>query len=209
VTVHPTYLAFCRDFGTEPRACAPCRAQTKGKGESGVKYVKRNALAGRAFGSFAALEAHLGAWMGEADRREHGTTHEEPIVRFEREERAALRPLPARPLPRREQRLRRRVAHDALVDVDTVRYSVPHRLVRDHVEVLVGDREVRIFHGTDLVAVHARSFEPHARVVDPAHYAGLWRVVTEPELVPEVETGALAHLGRSLADYAAVIEVAR
>ncbi len=47
-----------------------------------------------------------------------------------------LRPLPARALPRREQRLRRRVAHDAFVDVDTVRYSVPYRLVRDQVEVV-------------------------------------------------------------------------
>jgi transposase len=211
VTFHPAYLAFCRDLGTEPRACAPCRAQTKGKGESGVKYVKRNALAGRAFESFAALEAHLGSWMFEADRREHGTTHEAPIARFERDERAALRPLPARPLPRREQRLRRRVAHDALVDVDTVRYSVPHRLVRDHVEVVVRDHDVRIFHGTDLVAMHARSFEPHARVVDPAHYAGLWRTPAEREVEPaiEIESGALAHLGRSLADYAAAIEVAR
>jgi hypothetical protein len=209
VTFHPAYLAFCRDWGTEPRACAPCRAQTKGKGESGVKYVKRNALAGRAFESLAALEAHLGAWMFEADQREHGTTHEAPAVRFERDERAALRPLPARPLPRREQRLRRRVAHDALVDVETVRYSVPHRLVRDRVEVAVGDLEVRIFHGTDLVALHARRFEPHARVIDPAHYAGLWRLPVEAEGEPESETGALAHLGRSLADYAAAIEVAR
>ncbi len=209
VTFHPAYLAFCRDWGTEPRACAPCRAQTKGKGESGVKYVKRNALAGRAFGSFAALEAHLGGWMVEADQREHGTTHEAPAARFERDERAALRPLPARPLPRRAQRVRRRVAHDALVDVETVRYSVPHRLVRDHVEVAVGDLEVRIFHGTDLVAVHARSFEPYARVIDPAHYAGLWRVPAEANAEPEIDTGALAYLGRSLADYEAAIEAAR
>jgi hypothetical protein len=30
--------------------------------------------------------------------------------------------------------------------------------------------------GVDLVAAHARSTEPLARVLDPAHYAGLWRV---------------------------------
>jgi transposase len=203
VTFHPAYLAFCRDYGTQPRACAPCRAQTKGKGESGVKYVKRNALAGRGFDSFAALEAHLGAWMAQADQREHGTTHEAPLARFEREERAALLPLPGRPLPRREQRLRRRVAPDALVDVDTVRYSVPHRLVRDHVEVLVGEHEVRIFHGADAVAVHGRSREPYARVIDPAHYAGLWRL-REAEGEPEARA-TLAPLGRSLQDYAAVI----
>jgi hypothetical protein len=67
--------------------------------------------------------------MALADERIHGTTHETPRARFEREERMALRPLPVRALPRREQRVRRRVANDAFVDLDTVRYSVPHRLV--------------------------------------------------------------------------------
>jgi hypothetical protein len=62
VTFHPSYLAFCRDWDVQPRACAPYRARTKGKVQSGVKYVKRNALAGRPFASFAALEQHLAAW---------------------------------------------------------------------------------------------------------------------------------------------------
>src|SRR5688572_816999 len=201
-TVHfqPAYLAFCRDWGVQPRACAPYRARTKGKTEAGVKYVKRNALAGRAFESFTALEQHLAAWMIDADRRLHGTTHEAPRDRFHRDEHAALRPLPARPLPRREQRLRRRVAHDAFVDVETVRYSVPHRLVRDHVDVVIEDQTVRIFHGSTLVATHARSLEPFDRVVDPAHYAGLWRPATV-----EIVTTPLAVLGRDLAEYAAVV----
>jgi transposase len=167
VIFQPAYLAFCRDWEAQPRACAPYRARTKGKTEAGVKYVKRNALAALEFDSFAALEAHLTGWMAIADARIHGTTHEAPIVRFER---AALRPLPVRALPRRAQRLRRRVAHDALVDVDTVRYSVPHRLVRDHVEVAIDEQSVRIFHGATLVATHHRSVEPFARVIDPARH---------------------------------------
>jgi transposase len=198
---HPAYLAFCRDWDVQPRACAPYRARTKGKTEAGVKYVKRNAVAGRAFLFFAALEAHLTAWMTDADERIHGTTHETPRARFDREERAALRPLPLRPLPRREQRLNRRVAHDALVDVDTVRYSVPHRLVRDQVEVVIADNVIRIFHGAALVATHARTQEPHARVVDPSHYAGLWRAPS----AEETPAPTLASLGRDLADYAAVV----
>ena len=201
VTFHPGYLAFCRDWGVQPRACAPYRARTKGKTEAGVKYVKRNGLAGLAFTSFAALEAHLTAWLAIADQRVHGTTHETPVARFERDERAALRPLPVYVGPRREQRLRRRVAHDALVDVDTIRYSVPHPLVRDHVEVALDHDTVRIFHGAALVATHRRSYEPYSRVVDPAHWAGLWRVAPPPL----ADTGPLAHLGRSLDDYAAVV----
>jgi hypothetical protein len=103
-------------------------------------------------------------------------------------------------VPRREQRLRRRVATDALVDVDTVRYSVPHRLVRDHVDVIVDDQHVTILHGTTVVARHARGREPYARVIDPAHYDGLWRRADTPP-----PPDALAPLGRQLAEYAAVI----
>jgi transposase len=202
VVFHPAYLAFCRDWDVQPRACAPYRARTKGKTEAGVKYVKRNGLADLAFESFAALERHLADWMVVADERMHGTTHEAPIVRFDRDERAMLRPLPVRALPRREQRLRRRVAHDAMVDLDTVRYSVPHRLVRDHVDVVVDDDIVRIFHGTTLVATHVRSGEPFARVIDPAHYAGLWR---GPGPAEPLATSTLARLGRDLTEYAAVV----
>jgi transposase len=203
VTFHPAYLAFCRDWEVQPRACQPYRARTKGKTESGVKYVKRNGIAGRQFESFAHLEAHLGEWQLGADQRVHGTTHERPVERFEREERAALRPLPVRPLPTHGRRLQRRVANDALVDIDTVRYSVPHRLVRDHVEALVTPTEVRVFHGQDLVAVHARSFEPHAHVVDPAHFEGLWKRTPVENIVPISQP--LTGLGRSLDDYAAAI----
>ena len=202
VVFHPGYLAFCRDWDVQPRACAPYRARTKGKTEAGVKYTKRNGLAELDFDSFAALERHLADWMVVADERIHGTTHEAPIVRFDRDERAAMRPLPMRALPRREQRYRRRVAHDALVDLDTVRDSVPHRLVRDHVDVLVDEQVVRIFHGATLVATHARSCEPFARVIDPAHYAGLWRVPARDELTA---TPTLARLGRDLTEYAAVV----
>ena len=141
VSFHPAYLAFCRDWDVQPRACAPYRARTKGKTEAGVKYVKRNALADQAFDSFGRARAAPGGVDGRSPiSARHGTTREAPIVRFERDERAALRPLPIRALPRRTQRLRRRVALDAFVDVDTVRYSVPHRLVRDHVEVVVEEQ---------------------------------------------------------------------
>jgi len=113
-----------------------------------------------------------------------------------------LRPLPTRALPRREQRLRRRVAHDAFVAVDTVRYSVQHRLVRDHVDVAIEEQLVRIFHGTIVVATHPRSREPYARVIDPTHFAGLWRPAGP--LVAGT-TASLTALGRDLADYAAVV----
>ena len=80
---NPQFLELCGHYRLQARACQPYRAQTKGKIESGVKYVKRNGLAGRSFDSFAALEAHLAAWTKAVDERVHGTTNEKPSERFE------------------------------------------------------------------------------------------------------------------------------
>lgn len=204
-TLHPGFAAFCRDVGVEVSVCQPYRARTKGKTERGVGYVKHNGIAGLEFTSGAALDAHLAAWCIEADERIHGTTHERPRERFERDEKQALRPLPSTALPVRERRLKRRVATDCLVDVDTVRYSVPHRLVRRDVEVLVEEEVVRIYFGRDEVALHLRSREPYARIVDPSHLDGLYR----PSSAAIVDGDSLSPTGRSLADYAAVVEGVR
>jgi len=195
--IHPAFAAFCRDWGVAVSACRPYRARTKGKTESGVGYVKRNAIAGQSFESFAALEAHLARWMVEADQRVHGTTHERPVDRFERDERATLRPLPSVAMPVRERRVRRRVATDCFVDVDTIRYSVPHRFVRRSVEVLVGDEEVVIYDGPTVIARHRRHSEPHQRIVDPRHFDGIYR--------QDVEVTTASPIGRSLDVYAACI----
>lgn len=195
--IHPGFAAFCKDWGVEVSACRAYRARTKGKTENGVGYVKRNAIAGLSFPSFAALEAHLARWMTDADQRIHGTTHERPADRFERDERTTLRPLPSPAMPVRQRRVRRRVASDCFVDVDTVRYSVPHRFVHRTVEILVGDDEVIVFDASTVLARHARCFEPHKRVVDPHHFDGIYR---QREDAAEVIT--TSPIGRSLDVYA-------
>jgi transposase len=93
VQFNERFAAFARHWGFRPRACAPYRARTKGKDERGVGYVKRNAIAGHRFDSWA----HLVWWMREvADVRGHGTTGETPRLRFERDEAAVLQPLDGR-----------------------------------------------------------------------------------------------------------------
>ena len=206
VHLHPGFAAFCRDVGVAVSACQPYRARTKGKTERGVGYVKHNALAGLDFASFAVLEGHLAHWCLEADERVHGTTHQRPRERFEAQEKAALRPLPTTALPVRERRLKRRVAIDCFVDVDTVRYSVPHRLVRRDVEVLVEEQWVRILWANQEVARHLRSCEPFALIRDPAHFDGLCRrPETRIEGAGDTDR-SLTAMGRSLEDYAAVVE---
>ena len=166
--------AFARYWDVRPVACAPYRARTKGKDERGVGYAKHNAIAGRSFASWGALEAHLAWWMREvADVRVHGTTGEVPMVRFEREERQALRPLNGRPPFRQLRELTRKVQNDACVDVDTNHYSVPWRLIGASASVVVSGAKVRIHHAGVEVACHDKRLGRRERAVDRAHLHGI------------------------------------
>lgn len=215
VTFNAKFLAFARHWGFRPRACAPCRARTKGKDERGVGYVKRNAVAGRSFPSFAALEAHLDEWVREiADTRVHGTTGEVPMDRFARDETAALRPIAGIPSFQAMRELMRRVQADCAIEVDGNAYSVPWRLIGEQVRVAVTGEELRVSHAGREVAVHARQAGRRQRIVDAAHFDGVagfgprrpdapLRTVPGAEDMPSQI--APSELLRPLADYEALI----
>lgn|SRR5512138_226010 len=131
-------------YGVQVRLCRYYRAQTKGKVESGVKYVKRNALVGQSFASLDEVNEYLLKWCLEvADQRIHGTTHEKPAERFEREELVAF---DLRPAPPRELVVTRRVPKDALVAVEANRYPVPFEWVGQDVTVRILYEEI-VLHG--------------------------------------------------------------
>jgi transposase len=203
------FEAFCKDRGLTPKACRPLRARTKGKIERGVGYVKHNAVAGRSFPSFAELQRHLATWMVVvADQRIHGTTKEQPAIRFERDERQAMRPMPTRPLAVRTRRLKRRVSADCFVDIDTIRYSVPYQHVREHVEVVVDREQVEIWLRGTSVAQHARCYEPHTLVRNPSHFEGLFRRQSQAQTSHFSETPPNP-VCRPLSIYAELVEGAR
>lgn len=204
VVLHPRLHAFAHHWGFRVVACAPYRARTKGKDERGVGYVKKNAIAGRCFASWAELEAHLDVWTREiADRRVHGTTGELPIDRFMRDEAVALQPLAGIPPFISARDLLRRVGADCAVEVDGNAYSVPWRLIGERVRVTVGGGSVRVLHGGREVAVHAELKGRHGRVVDDAHLMGL--VGAKPRSA-QLDTAGLETpaLLRPLTDYEAV-----
>jgi hypothetical protein len=98
VLENPEFLRFAAHWGFRIRACRPYRAQTKGKVERPIRYVRQSFLYGRAFAGDADLNAQALHWLATvANVRDHGTTHEPPTVRFERDERVTLQPLAARP----------------------------------------------------------------------------------------------------------------
>jgi transposase len=98
VIENPEFLRFAAHWGFRIRACRPYRAKTKGKVERPVRYVRQSLIYGRAFVDDADLNARAAEWLEcVANVRLHGTTKEQPLVRFERDEQGMLLPLAPRP----------------------------------------------------------------------------------------------------------------
>ncbi len=91
------FARFAAHWGFRIRACRPYRAQTKGKIERPVGYLRTNFLYGRTFAGDADLADQLTTWLRDvANARVHGTTGERPDVRFARDEQHCLQPLALR-----------------------------------------------------------------------------------------------------------------
>lgn len=91
------FARFAAHWSFRIRACRPYRAQTKGKIERPVGYLRTNFLYGRTFAGDADLADQCAVWLRDvANARVHGTTGERPDMRFARDEQPWLQPLATR-----------------------------------------------------------------------------------------------------------------
>ena len=212
VAFNAKLLAFAKHWHFRPAACAPYRARTKGKDERGVGYVKSNAIAGRSFASWSALEGHLDAWTRDvADVRIHGTTGEAPMARFCRDEAHALRAIGGMPPFRATRDLIRRVQSDCVIEVEGNAYSAPWRLIGESVHVAITGDVLRISHAGREVAIHQHRSGRRQRAIDPAHFEGVAGShvrtagpITAAANDAEPAAGAGVTLLRPLAEYEAI-----
>jgi transposase len=167
---HPEFQALCGYFCLQPIACAPRDPESKGVVEGKVRYVKHNALAGRAdellrFEDYLALAPY---WRDQvANLRIHETTHERPLDRFQ-QERALLRPLPSIPFDTDEV-VPAIVNPHARIAFDGNRYSAPPQFVRRPITVRANRDELRLLHEGLVVAQHVRCYERGQLLVLPEH----------------------------------------
>jgi hypothetical protein len=173
---HPVFLDFARYWGFTPRLCRPYRAQTKGKVESGVKYLRRNflcGLQGREPHSLADMNAQLREWIAAvANQRVHGTTREQVAIRWDVEQ-FSLQSIAGRlSYPYVDGELRK-VARDAYIDWRGSRYSVPWQYVGKEVWVRELADEVDVLDGRARIAVHSRARRKHEVVTFAPHHHGI------------------------------------
>jgi transposase len=167
---HPEFLALCGHYCLQAIACERRDPESKGIVEGGVRYVKHNALAGRAeeLTHFADYLALAPVWRDQvANVRMHETTRERPIDRYQRE-RSLLRPLPAIPFDTDEV-VPAVVSPHARIEFDGNRYSTPPQLVRRPVTIRASRDEVRVLHEGQVMAQHLRSYERGKLIVLPDH----------------------------------------
>ncbi len=196
---NPVFWDFSRYYGFRPAPHRPYRPQTKGKVESGVKYIKRF-LRGKEFTSLDDLNSRLLEWIVTvADERVHGTTHRKPSEMFLEEKDLLLSTRDRRAYVLEERSLRY-VPKDCLVAFQTNRYSVPYRLAGKRVEVLTDGEMIKIYHGGELVSCHPRLEGTYRSSVDRTHYWGLIKAA-KPAEPPQDEVEV-----RDLAVYEQLLE---
>jgi len=153
---------------------APCRPRTpehKGKVEQGgVHYVKRNFLGGRQPTTIVQANQDVLIWCNTtAGLRIHGTTKEQPVVRFQEVEQARLQPLPETPYDMAVWK-KATVGRDCYVEFDRAYYSVPYRLLTQKVWVCGSIQQVRIYTTKyQLRATHERAQRPGERLTHLGH----------------------------------------
>ncbi len=167
---HPEFLALCGYYCMQPIACERRDPESKGIVEASVRYVKRNALAGRSdelvrFEDYVAFAPH---WRDEiANVRIHETTRERPVDRFQKE-RSLLRALPTISFDT-DETVPAVVSPHARIEFDANCYSAPPHLARQTVTIRADGDEVRILHQGQIVARHSRCYERRQLIVQPDH----------------------------------------
>src|SRR6266851_361827 len=169
--LNPKLRAFADHYGVAILPTKPRTPRHKGKIESGVGYVKKNALKGHSFTSLEEENRHLRHWEETvADTRVHGTTHQQVGKVFAEVERSALKPLPPERFPFFHEG-QRSVNRDGHVEVAHAYYSAPPEYLGRRVWVRWDGRVVRIFNDRlEQIAFHLRA-EPGRFSTDSQHIA--------------------------------------
>ena len=77
------FLRFAAHWGFMPSSCRPYRAQSKGKVERPIRYIRESFFYGRTFANDDDLNEQAARWLeGTANVRRHATTGERPVDRY-------------------------------------------------------------------------------------------------------------------------------
>jgi transposase len=217
---HPRYLDFADYYGFTPRACQPYRAQTKGKVENAIRYVRGNFWTGLRYTDLLDLNRQARCWLDRvANVRIHGTTGDVPFERLSEEQ---LRPIHSKPDYDTSLVTYRRCSRDCMISYEGNHYSVPAAYAGARLQVKVTESdELTVFNEQGaVIAWHPLVLGTNQRIVVAEHYQGLHLntyqrdrpgalQVPDVDLRPSPWPDAPAVETRSLAAYQETVEGGR
>ena len=169
VRFNENLLHFALATGFTPRACWTYDAESKGKVESMVKYVRRGFFYGREFNDLVDLNHQALDWCNnKANIRIHGTTGEVPIERLS-DERNYLQPLSesfAQPFVLED----RRATRTNLISVEGNQYSVPSRWARQRVRFRRYENHLELLDDRGVVDTIQLEYGRGKRIIRDEHY---------------------------------------
>jgi transposase len=169
---------FSEYYGFNTLLCFPYRAQTKGKIENTVKYVKNNFYKGRAFTSMEDLNNQCMLWLEKVNSKIHGTTGRIPDEMAKEEDLNSIDGMPDYSIHINEHR---KVSRDCYVSYEGNRYSVPWKYAGREASVSKTDKIVikiddeTIIH--DILAGTGRISR------NKAHFEGLLKSIRDQNLL--------------------------
>ena len=169
-TLNRAYAELERHYGFVADPAKVRTPEHKGKVERSVPVVRQQLVAGRQYLDLADANEKALSWsLKGIGMEKNGTTHEEPVLRFERDEKAFLIPLP---VSRFESPLWKKctVHPDHHVVFDKSYYSVPTRYVGKEVWVRGSFLMTDIFLNQEKIKCHARAHKPGTWRTDQNDY---------------------------------------
>jgi transposase len=194
--------AFRGTLGAKVLVCRPADPEAKGMIERAHDYLERSFLPGRDFGSPAAFNAQLDAWLAVVNTRPRRALGCAPTERITADKQAMVALPPVAPAT--GWRASSRLPRDHYIRLDSNDYSVHPSVIGRRIEVVADLARVRALCDGKVVADHERIWAAHQSISDPEHVAaakvlrrkriGLLRPAPEPE----VEVRALADYDTAL-----------
>jgi transposase len=169
------FAAFCGQLEVGWVILEARDPQAKGLLERSHRFMRSNFEPGRVFANHLDYQDRLDAWTDKVNERQHRTVRAVPAERLA-EERARMRPLPAR-LPDVDRRQVVRVPAQPFIRVDRNDYSIDPVFAGRRVEVRASQTEVTavVLDTGELACRHRRVFAGGLTLVDPAHQTRLER----------------------------------
>ncbi len=176
ILFNPRLVELSAHYHFAPRPCQVRAGNQKGRVERAIRYVRDSFWAGRTFTTLAECNRQAWLWRDQVayQRRwpgEDGRTVEQVFA----QEQPRLLPLPIHPFS--TDRIEAVRSHKTIyVRFDLNDYSIPPEAVGRPLTLVASDTTVRILDGAVEIARHARTYDRHQLVLDPAHEQAVLKI---------------------------------